>query len=134
MLSNDSQINEIHSVESLNNELIALKAQNKQTLVYFFAPWCSVCHASIENLQNIYKKNSDIDVIAVALDFVDRAEVEAFTARHQLTFPVALGNEAVKKSFKVKGYPSYYVIDEDNTVVAKSMGYSSEIGMYLRLL
>ena len=53
---------------------------------------------------------------------------------HQLTFPVALGHEGVKKTFKIKGYPSYYVLDEQNTIVSRSMGYSSEIGLYLRLL
>ena len=89
---------------------------------------------SISNLQAIYEKNDRINVIAVALDFVDQKEVFEFSSQHQLTFPIALGNEQIKAQFKIKGYPSYYVIDEENTVVAKSMGYSSEIGLFLRTL
>jgi len=134
MLSTDSQLTEIHQVKTLSEQPIEIKADNKQTLVYFFAPWCHVCHVSIENLQSIYEKNNKVQIIAVALDYVDKAEVAKFTDQHRLTFPVALGNEELKKSFKVKGYPSYYVLDEQNTVVARSMGYSSEIGLYLRLL
>jgi hypothetical protein len=34
----------------------------------------------------------------------------------------------------VQGYPSYYVLDGQNTVVARSLGYSTEIGLYLRTL
>ncbi|WP_286235849.1 peroxiredoxin family protein [Thalassotalea sediminis] len=106
----------------------------KKTIIYFFAPWCSICHASIGNLQAIYEKNQNIDVIAVALDYMETNEVDDFMSRHQLTFPVAYGNEAVKKAYQVLGYPSYYIVNEQNTVIAKSMGYSTEIGLYFRSL
>lgn len=107
---------------------------SKKTVIYFFAPWCSICHVSIDNLQAIYQKNEDINVIAVALDYVDNAEVNQFVSKHQLTFPVAYGNEEVKRLYKISGYPSYYVVDEQNTVIGKSMGYSTELGLYLRTL
>lgn len=106
----------------------------KRTILYFFAPWCTVCHASIENLQLTYQKNPNIDVIAVALDFIEQEEIVEFVSKHELTFPVVYGNEAVKKIYQITAYPSYYVVDEENTVVAKSMGYSTEIGLYFRSL
>ena len=89
---------------------------------------------SISNLQAIYEKNDHINVVAVALDYVDKKEVVEFSSQHQLTFPIALGTEQIKTKFKIVGYPSYYVIDEENTIIAKSMGYSSEIGLLLRTL
>jgi len=111
---------------------MVLKSNGKKTIVYFFAPWCQVCNFSIENLQKVYQNTPDLDVIAVALDFVDVEEVKKFTANHQLTFPVALGNEQVKMEYKVMGYPSYYVLNEENTIISRSLGYSTEIGLYLR--
>ena len=134
MLASNSQVVNSHQLTTIDNKQLTLTANNKKTLVYFFAPWCSVCHVSIENLQDIYQKNQDVNVIAVALDFVDQEEVNNFVAKHNLTFPVAFGSEAVKQDFKIKGYPSYYVLDEENKVTGRSLGYSSEIGMYLRLL
>ncbi len=119
---------------TIHGEKVSLIAQSKTTVIYFFAPWCHICHASISNLQALYEKNDSIDVIAVALDFMDEKEIIAFTHQHQLTFPVALGNETVKNRFQISGYPSYYVLNEENTVVSKSMGYSSELGLYLRSL
>jgi thiol-disulfide isomerase/thioredoxin len=121
-------------LSTLDDKTIELTNINKTTVIYFFAPWCQICHASIGNLQALYEKNDQLNVIAVALDYVDKQEVIDFSSQHQLTFPIALGTEQIKAHFKVQGYPSYYVIDEENTVIAKSMGYSSEIGLFLRTL
>jgi len=123
-----------HHLKTLMNNDITLQANGKKTIVYFFAPWCQVCNFSIKNLQNIYQKNPELNVVAVALDFVDVEEVRQFSNNHQLTFPIALGNEAVKVDFQVMGYPSYYVLNEENTIISRSLGYSSEIGLYLRSL
>lgn len=130
--SNDNITPASHQLTTIMNEQLELRANGKKTIVYFFAPWCQVCNLSIDNLQNVYQKTPNLNVIAVALDFVDEEQVKKFTMNHQLTFPIALGNEAVKSDYKVKGYPSYYVLDEENTIIARSLGYSSEIGLYLR--
>jgi len=125
---------ELNKVASLMGETVSLNSQGKVTVLYFFAPWCQVCHASIGNLQALFQKNEDIDVVAIALDFTAKDEVMAFTSKHQLTFPIALGNEAIKQTFNISGYPSYYVLSEENVIIGKSMGYSSELGLYLRAL
>ncbi|WDE08259.1 TlpA family protein disulfide reductase [Thalassomonas viridans] len=135
MLSTSTDLTEQAPVlPTLMDETISLKSQGKKTVLYFFAPWCTICHASISNLQSIYQDNEDLDVIAVALDYANQEEIAEFSAEHRLDFPIALGNEQVKTQFKVQGYPSYYVIDEQNMITAKSMGYSSELGLYLRAL
>lgn len=134
MLSTDTQVSERQFVlDSTAGEQISL-ASNQKTILYFFAPWCSVCHVSIANLQQTFQKNPNIHVIAVGLDFMEKDEIDNFVARHELTFPVVYGNEAVKHAFQITGYPSYYVLNEENTIVNKSMGYSTEIGLYLRSL
>ncbi|HCM48476.1 MAG TPA: TlpA family protein disulfide reductase [Colwellia sp.] len=143
MLSTDIPLNNIvtatqavviDEVPTLMGETISLNAQGKTTILYFFAPWCQVCHASIGNLQALFQKNEQLDVIAIAMDFTSSEEVMKFTSQHQLTFPIALGNEEIKQTFKISGYPSYYVLNEENMIISKSMGYSSELGLYLRSL
>jgi len=135
MLARDDSIAEqVFVLPTTVGESVRLQAETKTTVIYFFAPWCHVCHASIDNLQSLYQKNQNLNVIAVALDYVDQTEIDDFTKEHRLTFPVAYGNEQVKSAFKIKAYPSYYVIDEENTVISKSMGYSTELGLYLRSL
>lgn len=135
MLPTDTKLStESPILTTLMNDDIQLLSDNKVTIVYFFAPWCQICHLSIDNLEEFYLENQNINVIAVALDYIDVDAVGAFSNQHQLTFPIALGNEKIKQQFSVGGYPSYYVIDENNTILEKSLGYSSKIGMYLRTL
>ncbi len=139
MLSTESQLSldnqlAFNQVATIMGDTISLNAQDKKTVIYFFAPWCQVCHVSIGNLQSLYEKNEQLDVIAVALDFNNSDEVMEFTKQHQLTFPIALGNEKIKQAFSISAYPSYYVLSEENTIITKSMGYSSELGLYLRSL
>lgn len=135
MLSTDTQLStEPLILKTIMDKDIQLLANERKTVIYFFAPWCQICHLSIENLEDLYLENQDVDVIAVALDYMDADEVRKFTKQHQLTFPIALGNENVKQKFNITAYPSYYVIDKQNKIVSKSLGYSSEVGMYLRTL
>ena len=139
MLSTDVELSASQNlsfteVPTLMGETVSLNAQGKTTIIYFFAPWCQICHMGIGNLQSLYEKNEDIDVVAVVLDYVDNDEVMEFTKQHTLTFPIALGSEEIKHAFSISGFPSYYVINKDNAIVGKSMGYSSELGLYLRSL
>jgi peroxiredoxin len=124
----------INHLSTTAGDSVLLQAKGKTTVIYFFAPWCQVCHASIGNLQTIFQNNEHVDVIAVALDYTSSNEVMNFTKKHQLTFPVALGNTKTKQTFAITGYPSYYVLDENNVITAKSMGYSSQLGLYFRSL
>ena len=139
MLSTDTKIEAttdllFTQVPTIMGETVSLNSQDKKTVIYFFAPWCQVCHVSIGNLQALYEKNENLDVIAVALDYNHVDEVMDFTKQHQLTFPIALGDEEIKQAFLISAYPSYYVINEENSIIGKSMGYSSELGLYLRSL
>ena len=139
MLSADTKVEATNNlsftkVPTIMGETIPLNSQGKKTVIYFFAPWCTICHISIGNLQALYEKNPQLDVIAVALDFVNKQDVIDFTQEHELTFPIALGNEKIKKAFSISAYPSYYVISEENSIIWRSMGFSSELGLYLRSL
>ncbi|WP_245942520.1 TlpA family protein disulfide reductase [Candidatus Colwellia aromaticivorans] len=139
MLSTDVELSASKSqsftqVPTLMGDSVSLNSEGKTTVLYFFAPWCQICHISIGNLQTLYEKNEHLEVVAVAMDYTSIEEVLDFTKQHQLTFPIALGNEEIKHAFSISGFPSYYVINEENTIIGKSMGYSSELGLYLRSL
>jgi len=139
MLSTDVELTVANNqsfiqVPTLMGDTVSLNSKGKTTVLYFFAPWCQICHLSIGNLQALYEKNEQLDVIAVAMDYTSVDEVMDFTKQHQLTFPIALGNEKIKHTFSISGFPSYYVISKENTIIGKSMGYSSELGLYFRSL
>ena len=108
--------------------------QTQKTLVYFFAPWCGICHASIDNIESIKQSaDGEINFYIIALDWKGKQEVEEFLAEHHLTIPVLLGTQQTTNAFKIRGFPSYYVIDSDGLLQSKDMGYTTELGMRIRL-
>jgi len=108
--------------------------QGKQVLLYFFAPWCSVCKLSADNLNDLRAARSEDDlmIMMMALSYESREEVDQFVTDLDLKVPVLLGAKAQMMDYQIQGFPTYYVIDEKGHLSSKSMGYSTEIGMRLR--
>ncbi|GAB2992432.1 TlpA family protein disulfide reductase [Psychrosphaera aestuarii] len=107
----------------------------KPTIVFFWAPWCSVCKVSMPNLQSFYEENGkDINVVSIALSYTSKQEVVDIIEKQSLTFTTLLGNDKTATDYKIKGFPTYYILDANGKVHAKSMGYSSELGIKARTL
>lgn len=104
---------------------------SRNTLVYFFAPWCSICRLSIGNLSSVDER--DTQVFVVALDYTTVDEVREFAEAVGLQREVLLGNADLRALFKVKAFPSYYILDSDFAVISRDMGYTSELGLRRRL-
>jgi len=103
---------------------------DKQTLVYFFAPWCQICHLSIGNLE--YLDESNVNIVRIALDYETVDDVAEFAQRHDINSQIMLGNAAVKHTFKVSAYPTYYLLDTQQNIIGGSKGYSTAAGLKLR--
>lgn len=117
---------------TLSGEVATLEpAANKKTLIYFFAPWCSICKASIGNLDAL--DQTSVQIYVVALDYESTNAVQAFVDEVGLSLPVYLGTAETGAQFKIQGYPSYYVLDEGFNIVSRSVGYSTEMGLKWRL-
>ncbi|WP_250884036.1 redoxin domain-containing protein [Glaciecola sp. XM2] len=131
MLETDGTvIVEQQNLVSLDGLVMPMLADDKPNLVYFFAPWCKICSLSIDNLD--YLNEDKVNVVVIALDYSSTEEVEAFVAEHDVTMQVLYGHADLKRQFQIKGYPSYYLIDESFTIVSRSYGYSTAVGLKLR--
>lgn len=105
--------------------------KHDKTLVYFFAPWCSVCRISMPTLSLFSNKN--IQVIAIALDWSSIEEVSKFVEGVGYKGKVLLGTEQIKNTFQVDAYPSYYVTDNSGKISHRDRGLSTPPGLWLRL-
>lgn len=110
------------------------RAAGRPALVYFFAPWCRVCAASADNLARLrrWRDPADLEIVAVALDWEDVDAVRAYAVRHQLDLPVLLGDADIARRWRVRGYPSYYVLDGEHRIARRDAGYSSQFGLWWR--
>jgi thiol-disulfide isomerase/thioredoxin len=114
-----------------NERLTLAELKGKKTVIYFFAPWCSICKMSMPNVNTLYE-NGEINAIAIAADFNNEQEVEDFTADLAITMPVVLAQKYTTRHYKISAYPTYYIISEDLKVTSQSMGYSTELGIRAR--
>lgn len=106
-------------------------AAHDKTLVYFFAPWCSVCRISMPGL-NTLPDNQSVRVIAIALDYETREEVSRFVNEVGFKQEVLMGNSDIRNQFNITGYPSYYVLDREGKVIHQDRGMSTPPGLWLR--
>ena len=131
-LSDDDGTIEVpkQSLVSLTGQVSTLANPGERTLVYFFAPWCSVCELSINSLEGIEADN--LRVVRVALDYQTRNEVVDFVTRNAVEGEVLLGTQEQKGVFNVPGYPTYYILDEQRRIVGHSFGLSTNWGIRLK--
>jgi peroxiredoxin len=109
-------------------------ANSRPALVYFFAPWCKICAASAGNLNRLrrWRDESELEMVAVALDWSSVDEVSAYVERHELDINVILGDTSVARNWQIYTFPSYYVLDSKHRIVRRDIGYSSQLGLLWR--
>ena len=135
MLATDRQPSPPLSAMTLGSDSFNLSSQEaRPTVVYFFAPWCQYCALSSDNLNRLRRLRDDdaLRIVAVALDWENRDEVSEYAERHELSVPVLLGDTAIARDWKVYAFPTYYVLDSENRVVSRDIGYSTQLGMLWR--
>jgi peroxiredoxin len=110
-------------------DLTGLRSQ--PVLVYFWATWCPVCRleqGSIESVANDYR------VVAVAMQSGSPAEVASYVHEHRLRVPVINDpGGAISAAWGVRATPTSFIIDRHGQIRFREVGYTSEIGLRLRL-
>jgi peroxiredoxin len=120
---------------TLDGEVYGLAGvSGRPALIYFFAPWCKICAASADNLVRLrrWRDEEDLEIVAVALDWQTSEEVREYVERHELNVKVVLGSREVTRDWQIQAYPSYYVLDERHRVLRRDIGYSTQLGLWLR--
>ena len=103
----------------------------KPVLFHFWATWCPICELENDTIQSI---SQDYHVISIASWSEGEAEVNTYLQNNQLTFPVMLDNSGMlAQSFGLKGVPTSFILDPDGEITFVETGYSTEIGLRLRL-
>ena len=89
---------------------------------------------SADNLVRLrrWRDVEDLEIVAVALDWESEAEVRDYVERHELNARVVLAGAEVARDWRIQAFPSYYVLDERHRVLRRDIGYSTQLGLWLR--
>jgi thiol-disulfide isomerase/thioredoxin len=86
-------------------------------LLDFWGTWCAPCLKEMPVIDKFNKelsinKMENLSVLTIACK--DKPEtVQAFISKNKYSFPVAMSDNVVEKSFKINGYPSKILITPD---------------------
>jgi thiol-disulfide isomerase/thioredoxin len=115
----------------VNGEPFQLNAAEGPYLVHFWATWCPICRLEQDTIDAIA---GDLPVMTVATTSGTAAEMAEYLQTAALTMPVMLDEDgAVARAWGVNGVPASFVINTDGTIDHAGRGYSTELGLRLRL-
>jgi thiol-disulfide isomerase/thioredoxin len=129
------------SLTSLNNEKISLSNyRGKVVLIDFFYQSCYPCRLAIPALISLYTKYKEKGLVVIGIDPVDKRntgnwnELTAFLSKRQVNYPILLDDEDVARKYKVRGYPTIYLIDKRGKILFSISGYGPILDTQLEYL
>jgi peroxiredoxin len=115
-------------LETVTGEWVRLNdLRGRVVLLNFWATWCAPCKEEMPLLQDRYERYAP-DLRVLAIDFAEPAEdVREFSEQYGLTFEILLDTRAfVQEMYRVRGYPTTYLVDAQGVIRAQHIGVMSE--------
>lgn len=98
--------------------------RGRWVVVNFWATWCTPCLKEIPDLDAFDKARADVDVIGLAYEEIERADMEAFLKEHPMSYPMAIIDTFNPPAdFDTpRGLPMTYLIAPDGKVAKQFLG------------
>lgn len=99
--------------------------------LHFWAEWCPICRTE-EN--SITRLAADWPVLTVAMQSGAPQKVGQLLRQRQLPWPTAVDADSkITRAFGFQAVPAFVVVDEQGQLRGATVGYTTELGMRLRL-
>lgn len=115
-------------LEDLNGETVHLTdLRGKVVVINFWATWCGPCRIEMPVLEEYHHRyEPEMTVLGINVQ-ESREAVEAYVSELGLTFPILLDEEGkVSSLYRVRGYPSTYILDGEGIIRYQHIGQISE--------
>ena len=107
------------------------KSDQKPVLVHFWATWCPICKLEQGTIQSL---SEDYSIITVASHSGVEDEIRQYMDEHSLNFPVIIDDMgSIARAWGVNGYPASFILDHQNMIRYRSMGYTTGWGLRIRM-
>lgn len=99
--------------------------------LHFWAEWCPVCRAEAHTVTRVMQ---DHPVLTIAMQSGSPADVARVLKERRLDWPTLVDTDgAIAQRYGLPGVPALVVLDAQGMIRFVEVGYTSEIGMRLRL-
>jgi peroxiredoxin len=98
--------------------------RGKVVFLNFWATWCPPCRAEMPSMQKLYLAWDQTRYVMLTVNLRETKEVvRAFADKNGYTFPILLDETgAIASQYRVSGIPTTLIINENGTVVNKTVG------------
>ncbi|HEV8692974.1 MAG TPA: TlpA disulfide reductase family protein [Lysobacter sp.] len=98
--------------------------RGKWVVVNFWATWCKPCVKEMPELSALDVMREHIEVLGLAYDDSEPADIRAFLQKHPVAYPIAIVDtfEPPKSFATPRGLPTTYLIAPDGKMAKKFMG------------
>lgn len=103
----------------------------RAVMLHFWAEWCPVCRAEAHTVTRVMQ---DHPVLTIAMQSGSPADVARVLEARRLDWPTLVDADgAITQRYGLPGVPALVVLDAQGMIRFVEVGYTSEIGMRLRL-
>lgn len=106
--------------------------QGQPVLIHFWATWCPICDFAKDGIEEVAK---DYQVINIATQSNDDAAIQAYAEANQMNADIIVNDQdgQLMKRFGARAVPASFLVDKDGNIAFVEVGYSTSIGLKLRL-
>jgi thiol-disulfide isomerase/thioredoxin len=113
---------EIRSGEEVTGGGGSEAGEARATMLVFFATWCPHCNKEAPIISALESEYKDLRVIMVGIDGRDDSQkVREFVEEYDIESP-AVYQPSLGKTYHASGYPTTYVLNESDEIVAAHSG------------
>ena len=125
-LKNVSQLPDF-SLRNMEGKIVQSEDFSQKILVInFWATWCPPCLKEIPHLNELYLdfRSRGVIVLGISMDQGDPDVVQQFIQRHDVKYPVVMGNSSVGDDFGgIRGLPTTFIVDQNGVIIKRFDGY-----------
>ncbi|GGI56724.1 TlpA family protein disulfide reductase [Winogradskyella haliclonae] len=119
-----------YSNDQFGKEYDSDKLKGKVILIDFWGSWCTPCILAmpdIQKLQDHYKNNPNVAIIGISAGERDKeASLKLFNKKRYNYVLIPNGDSIAKSIYKVKDYPSLYILDRQGKIVSAEKGFTPD--------
>ncbi|MEQ1916861.1 MAG: protein disulfide oxidoreductase [Gallionella sp.] len=105
---------------------------DRPVLVHFWATWCPICRTEQGSIDAIAHDRSD--TITIAMQSGSDAQVTSYMREQGIALPVLNDSDGkISKAWGVHAVPASFIIAPDGKISFVEVGYTTSIGLRLRL-